>query len=181
MMKSTAGPLDIADPSDWLRSTVPKLAPVEGALRCQVCKDFFDTPMITSCSHTFCSLCIRRCLTNDGKCPACRAPDQELRLRRNWAVQEIVDTFQVARPSLTTLAIGDVEQFNASKPRGKRKLGDTDFEDNGSERKVVGGRRTTRSQNQQQQAQSPKVASSQTTEDDLQPECYVLDKSKLLR
>ncbi|KAL8944603.1 MAG: hypothetical protein Q9211_000528 [Gyalolechia sp. 1 TL-2023] len=174
-MKSTGGPLDIADPSDWLRSAVPKLAPVEGALRCQVCKDFFDTPMITSCSHTFCSLCIRRCLTNDGKCPACRAPDQELRLRRNWAVQEIVDTFQVARPSLTSLAICHVDEIQAKKPRGKRKLDDTDFEDNDSECKVVVGRRKTRSQNQRQ-AQSPNVPSSQTTEDDIRPESHIVDQ-----
>lgn len=42
--------------------------------------------------------CIRRCLSNEGKCPACRAPDQELKLRRNWVVQELVDAFQIARP-----------------------------------------------------------------------------------
>lgn len=171
-MKSTTGLLDIADPSDWLRTTIPKLAPVEGALRCQVCKDFFDTPMITSCSHTFCSLCIRRCLTNDGRCPACRAPDQELRLRRNWAVQEIVDTFQMARPSLISLATCHVEQVKTSKPRGKRKLDDTDFEDDDSERKVVVERRKTRSQSQQQ-VRSPKVGSSQTSEEDLQPDTHI--------
>ncbi|KAL8942290.1 MAG: hypothetical protein Q9216_001763 [Gyalolechia sp. 2 TL-2023] len=175
-MKITAGLLDIADPSDWLKSTVPKLAPVESALRCQVCKDFFDTPMITSCSHTFCSLCIRRCLTNDGKCPACRAPDQELRLRRNWALQELVDAFQLARPSLTSLTICQVEQLKARKPRGKRKLDDTDLEDTDSDRKVVVGRRKTRSQNQQQ-AQSPKAASLQSIEDDSQAASYVVKGS----
>ncbi len=37
------------------------------------CKDFFDTRMTTPCSHFFCSLCIRRCLTNDGRCHTCRA------------------------------------------------------------------------------------------------------------
>lgn len=90
----------VSDPSDWLNTPVALLGPVEAALRCQVCKDFYQTPMITSCSHTFCSLCIRRCLTSDGKCPACRSPDQEIRLRRNWAVQELGDAFQKARETV---------------------------------------------------------------------------------
>ena len=94
---------ELLDPSDWLQTSLPQLTPLESGLRCQVCKDFYDTPMITSCSHTFCSLCIRRCLTSDGKCPACRSPDQEIRLRRNWSVQEIVDAFRHARPTLIQL------------------------------------------------------------------------------
>ena len=95
---------DVPDSTDWLPTKLPTFAPVEAAMRCQVCKDFFDTPMMTSCCHTFCSICIRRCLTSDGKCPTCRAEEQELRLRRNWAVQELVDSFQIARPSLLHLA-----------------------------------------------------------------------------
>ena len=125
---------DVPDPSDWLDTSVKQLAPVEKALRCQVCKDFFDTPMITSCSHTFCSLCIRRCLTNDGKCPACRTMDQELRLRRNWTVQEIVDAFKLARPAILQLGQTTVTTSRGSGPiNGKRKLANTDIEGLGSE------------------------------------------------
>jgi E3 ubiquitin-protein ligase RAD18 len=91
---------DISDPTQWLETPLSLLAPLESALRCQVCKEFFDNPVMTSCCHTFCSLCIRRCLSAEGKCPACRSPDQELKLRRNWAVQELVDAFQTARPSV---------------------------------------------------------------------------------
>ncbi|KAF9892460.1 E3 ubiquitin-protein ligase rad18 [Aspergillus nanangensis] len=97
-------PFDIPDSTDWLNTPLTLVAPLESALRCQVCKDFFDNPVITSCSHTFCSLCIRRCLSAEGKCPACRSSDQELKLRRNWAVQELVDAFQNARPSVLDLA-----------------------------------------------------------------------------
>ena len=121
---------DVPDPSDWLGTSLTKLAPVEAALRCQVCKDFFDTPMVTSCSHTFCSLCIRRCLTSDGKCPACRAPDQELRLRRNWTVQEIVDAFKIARPAVLQLGLGKTENSTSEisgQGNGKRKLDDTNL------------------------------------------------------
>ncbi|KAL8891207.1 MAG: hypothetical protein Q9215_001721 [Flavoplaca cf. flavocitrina] len=149
-MNNVTTSLDIADPSDWLKTTVPKLAPVESALRCQVCKDFFDTPMITSCSHTFCSLCIRRCLTNDGKCPVCRTSDQELRLRRNWTVQEVVEAFQAVRPSLSSFATRGIGNFEIESPRSKRKLDDTDFDEDTDEPKVAIQRRKTRSQDKQQ-------------------------------
>lgn len=139
---------DLSDSTDWLRTPLAALAPVESALRCQVCKDFFDTPMITSCSHTFCSLCIRRCLTEDGKCPACRAADQELRLRRNWTVQELVDAFRDARSSVLQLG-QDVVAAAAARPKNhqghKRKLEDTDAEEDGNSDHQ---RRKTRSQSQ---------------------------------
>ncbi|EAW19240.1 E3 ubiquitin-protein ligase RAD18 [Aspergillus fischeri NRRL 181] len=95
---------DLPDSTDWLETPLSLVSPLESSLRCQVCKDFFDNPVITSCSHTFCSLCIRRCLSTEGKCPACRSSDQELKLRRNWAVQELVEAFQNARPSMLELA-----------------------------------------------------------------------------
>lgn len=115
---------EISDPSDWLQTPLSKLGPVEQALRCQVCKDFFDTPMITSCSHTFCSLCIRRCLTTDGRCPACRTQDQAIKLRANFAVQELVDAFKCARS--VTLQFG--QNFKAAEKNSgqtkKRKVDD---------------------------------------------------------
>lgn len=129
-------------PSDWLQTSLPQLSPVEQALRCQVCKDFFDTPMITSCSHTFCSLCIRRCLTTDGRCPACRTQDQAIKLRPNSTVQELVDAFKVARP--VVLQFG--QNVNVAKDGSgqiKRKLDNDEDEDvDGSLR-----RRKTRSMN----------------------------------
>lgn len=95
---------DVSDSTDWLDTPLSLLAPLESSLRCQVCKDFYDNPVITSCSHTFCSLCIRRCLSAEGKCPTCRTQDQELKLRRNWLVQELVEQFQNARQSILALA-----------------------------------------------------------------------------
>lgn len=138
---------DVPDPSDWLNTPVTQLSTVEAALRCQVCKEFFDTPMITSCSHTFCSLCIRRCITNDGRCPTCRAQEQAMKLRHNAIVQELVDEFQKARPLVLQLgreiqATRDGSRRNTK----KRKLDNTDPED---DVELSGHlRRKTRSQNQ---------------------------------
>ncbi|PGH23725.1 DNA repair protein rad18 [Polytolypa hystricis UAMH7299] len=144
---------DIPDSTDWLSTPLASLARVDSALRCQVCKDFFEHPVITSCSHTFCSLCIRRCLSVEGKCPACRSGDQELKLRRNWAVQELVDSFKLARK-------GVLEFARTARVRGAEDEGEGEVEEgsadvelhvakkrrvNGAEkgrRDVVEGRRT---------------------------------------
>ena len=142
---------DVSDPSDWLQTPFSPLGPVEQALRCQVCKDFFDTPMITSCSHTFCSLCIRRCLTTDGRCPACRTQDQAIKLRANSTLQELVDAFKGARSVILQLGqnLGAAAQSIAQTK--KRKVDDTETEeDDGDDDEHLGHRirrRKTRSGN----------------------------------
>ncbi|KAI1160503.1 DNA repair protein rad18 [Nemania serpens] len=87
----------VADSTDWLSTPLSGLCAVEAALRCQICKDFYKTPMLTSCNHTFCSLCIRRSLSTDGKCPLCRASEQEMKLRSNWSMEEVVTAFVQTR------------------------------------------------------------------------------------
>lgn len=140
--------MDISDPTEWLDTLLSSLAPVDAAVRCQVCKDFYTTPMLTSCSHTFCSICIRRCLASDGRCPTCRASEQEVRLRRNWAVDEIVDAFRSARG--TVLAYG---KQGREDPRGddrslrKRKLDDVESSDIGN---ASPQKRKTRSQSRKE-------------------------------
>lgn len=115
---------DVSDSSDWLGTPLALFAAVEAALRCHVCKDFYTTPMITSCSHTFCSICIRRCLSNDGKCPTCRALDQELKLRSNWDMETAVDAFQRARQAGLEYARTPIASSQAT--RSKRKVLDTE-------------------------------------------------------
>ncbi|KAI1172677.1 hypothetical protein F4777DRAFT_495842 [Nemania sp. FL0916] len=94
----------VTDATDWLSTPLPGLAAVEAALRCQVCKDFYKTPMLTTCSHTFCSLCIRRALSSDSQCPLCRAEDQEVKLRNNWSMEEAVAAFSQARSAVLEFA-----------------------------------------------------------------------------
>ncbi|KAL3467759.1 hypothetical protein BJX64DRAFT_273773 [Aspergillus heterothallicus] len=170
---------DLPDSTDWLATPLKLLAPLESSLRCQVCKDFFDNPVITSCSHTFCSLCIRRCLSTEGKCPTCRSSDQELKLRRNWAVQELVEAFMNARPSVLKLARGttraeavnvgleeaDTEQ-SASK---KRRLEEVV---NGTENRAEQGVRT---RSQSRGVSRPVQPAAVEIVDDIEDEEYIPD------
>lgn len=114
-------PNEVSDSTDWLATPLPGLANVESALRCQVCKDFYKTPMVTSCNHTFCSLCIRRALSSDGKCPLCRANEQEIRLRSNWSMEEVVGAFAQTRPSILQFARKPpvVQRFESPKRRSE--------------------------------------------------------------
>ncbi|KAF3938077.1 hypothetical protein ABW19_dt0204493 [Dactylella cylindrospora] len=103
--------LDIPDPTDWLKTSVPGLQALETALRCQVCKEFFTAPMVTSCGHTFCSLCIRKCLSTSQKCPTCMTTDEPSRLRKNTVVQDLLSHFVSVRDQmLEHLAIKEVEE-----------------------------------------------------------------------
>lgn len=112
---------DISDPSDFSDTSIPTLSEFDTILRCQVCKEMFDTPMITSCSHTFCSQCIRQCLSADGKCPTCRAQDQSSKLRKNGVVQNLVSVWLKIRPNVLE-TIQKADEKIAVENHGKRKL-----------------------------------------------------------
>ncbi|KAH0291521.1 DNA repair protein rad18 [Aureobasidium namibiae CBS 147.97] len=132
----------LSDPSDWLNTSLTPFCALETSLRCQVCKDFFSTPMVTTCSHTFCSICIRRCLSVDGKCPACRANDQASKLRRNWALEEVVGAFVTARPVALDIATKDKKEKEEVSTRPSKRRRTERYSGGASEVTV----RTTRSQ-----------------------------------
>ena len=79
--------------------------------------------MLTSCSHSFCTLCIRRYLAQEGRCPTCRAGEQETKLRRNNALEELVDAFRGVRGRVLDVAKGwkGVEEGNGDEDDGSRK------------------------------------------------------------
>lgn len=154
-------PYDIPDSTDWLNTPLRDLSSLENALHCQICKEFYDTPMITSCAHTFCSKCIRTSLSTDGRCPACRAADQANKLRNNWALQEIVATFIAARPAALKVARAEQEPAAHARKPGKRKRATVDSDDVAQ---THDDRRTTRSK-------SRRLVASQTSE----PEAIVVD------
>ncbi|KIW64739.1 DNA repair protein rad18 [Phialophora macrospora] len=150
---------EFTDSTDWLPTPLAALAPLDSSLRCQVCKDFFTTPMMTSCSHTFCSLCIRRYLSQEGRCPACRESDQEVKLRRNWAVEELVTNFKASRKGILAFATAAAEKprqqqddAEEQRPSKRRKVEVAPATTNGEQR------RSTRSQSRKSQHIGPAPA-----------------------
>ncbi|KAH8728807.1 hypothetical protein GQ44DRAFT_737502 [Phaeosphaeriaceae sp. PMI808] len=120
---------DLPDSTDWLSTSLPAFESLEAALRCEVCKEFLSNPVITSCSHTFCSICIRRCIATDGKCPSCKSACSSDKLAPNIAIREVVMRFQEARPTALEMARADKEEKLQIGSGKKRKLEDTDIED----------------------------------------------------
>lgn len=94
---------ELTDPTEWTSLPLQALGHLDALLRCDICKDFYTSAVITTCSHTFCSLCIRRCLAAEGRCPSCRTSEQESRLRKNVTVQELTDTFTTSRTGFLEL------------------------------------------------------------------------------
>ncbi|KAF2972723.1 hypothetical protein GQX73_g708 [Xylaria multiplex] len=121
----------VADSTDWLSTPLSGLSAVEAALRCQICKDLYKTPMLTSCNHTFCSLCIRRALSADGKCPLCRASEQEMKLRSNWSMEEVVAAFTQARSVVLDFARKPLLVFTTAGEAPKRRADEMDGDEEG--------------------------------------------------
>lgn len=91
---------EVSDPSDWSESKFPKLADLDSYLRCQICKDFLKAPVLTTCGHVFCSICIRRSITESNKCPACLEETYESGLRKVLLLDNIVRWFSHNRDEL---------------------------------------------------------------------------------
>lgn len=81
----------------------PGLAEMDDALRCHVCKDFYNGPLITTCGHTFCSLCIRRHLDSNPRCPICWKETTISQLRANIAVTDATESWTRIRQHLSNL------------------------------------------------------------------------------
>eukprot|EP00667_Euglena_gracilis_P029880 EG_transcript_40342 len=41
-------------------------------LRCVICMDLFQDPVVTPCNHSFCRPCIEQHLRNSSSCPLCK-------------------------------------------------------------------------------------------------------------
>jgi E3 ubiquitin-protein ligase RAD18 len=57
----------------------------------------------------------------DGKCPLCRALDQESKLRGNWALREAVDAFVKSRDAIMQFATTPVTVSTPRSPKRKAK------------------------------------------------------------
>ena len=78
---------------------------IDGALRCPICKDFFDSAIsLPNCGHSFCSECIRRHMSYQRTCPHCKASVHG-EMRKNIQVDEIVAAFSSCRNRLLQLVV----------------------------------------------------------------------------
>lgn len=91
---------DISDPSDFMRTSFPQMSELDSMLRCLVCKDFLKSPVLTTCGHVFCSLCIRRSVSNTSKCPLCSKEIYESGLKKILLLDGISNWFSGNRTDL---------------------------------------------------------------------------------
>ncbi|KAK9381609.1 uncharacterized protein V2V93DRAFT_367390 [Kockiozyma suomiensis] len=118
---------DVSDPSDWTSTSLPQLEPLDTGLRCRICRDWYTAPMITECSHSFCSLCIRKCIAATPSaeapcCPICRASVTEVRLRRNQVLEDLCFWFRSSRMTMLEFAKAQAESSQEKKDvSGKRR------------------------------------------------------------
>ena len=104
---------DLTDSYDWVTAPLPnnalttQLSDFDSSLRCPICSGLYDIPVTTTCSHTFCSQCIRAALRSSRSlgsttafCPVCRVKCDESMLRKDCKVAELVDKFRKLRPKL---------------------------------------------------------------------------------
>ncbi|XP_076628275.1 E3 ubiquitin-protein ligase RAD18 [Colletes latitarsis] len=73
---------------------------IEDLLVCGICYEYMETSVITSCSHNYCSLCIRKYLHYKTQCPVCFAETFEKDLRKNKVLDEIITQFSQVKDRL---------------------------------------------------------------------------------
>ncbi|KAI8333548.1 hypothetical protein BC941DRAFT_401057 [Chlamydoabsidia padenii] len=91
----------IDDPLDF---KTDELQTLDENLRCPICKEFYDTAMILStCSHSFCAMCIRRSLAAEQCCPKCRAPSHDSNLHNNYDLDNVISAWKISRNKILAL------------------------------------------------------------------------------
>ncbi|XP_069682882.1 E3 ubiquitin-protein ligase RAD18-like [Periplaneta americana] len=80
--------LDVEIPTD-----IPALKELDSLLRCGICYEHMKTSMVTSCSHNYCSICIRRSLVYRTQCPSCSTEAFDHQLRNNRIIDSIIEVF----------------------------------------------------------------------------------------
>ncbi|KAF9057143.1 hypothetical protein BJ165DRAFT_1418665 [Panaeolus papilionaceus] len=95
---------DVPDPTDFPPPTeAPGFRTLDGALRCPICGEVYDAPVSISCGHTFCSTCIRSALGIKQECPQCRKTANEVHIRVNHTIENVISSWKEARPFVLNL------------------------------------------------------------------------------
>ncbi|KAL7845293.1 hypothetical protein AOLI_G00234850 [Acnodon oligacanthus] len=69
------------------------LSPLEKDLSCPVCFEIFNDPVILSCSHSFCRLCLQRSWGQKRECPVCRRWASDNYLSTNLALRNTCESY----------------------------------------------------------------------------------------
>lgn len=161
----------LPDSTDWIPTSLPLFEALEASLRCEVCKEFYNNPVISKCTHTFCSLCIRRCINADGKCPTCKSPCVADKLIPNVALRDAVIKFQDARAQAMELAKKEQQKAEIPVPAKKRKVEDTDLEEEEESERRTRSRQTRSSTRRSGRTNySPVVIADSEDEEEIQEE-----------
>ncbi|XP_018022672.1 uncharacterized protein LOC108678719 isoform X2 [Hyalella azteca] len=78
----------------------PAVKQVDDLLRCGICYEFLQTSVMTTCSHNYCSLCIRQSLLHRQSCPTCQSSICDSELRPNRTLDCIIELFPAIRDAL---------------------------------------------------------------------------------
>ncbi|NXY64746.1 RAD18 ligase, partial [Callaeas wilsoni] len=79
---------------------------LDDLLRCGICFDYFSIAVIIpQCSHSYCSLCIRKFLSYKTQCPTCCVAVSESDLKNNRILDDLVKSFNSARQQLLQLVL----------------------------------------------------------------------------
>lgn len=81
---------------------------IEDLLVCGICYEYMEASVITTCSHNYCSLCIRKYLHYKSQCPACFCETFEKDLRKNKVLDEIISYFLRVKEKLQKCLQGQI-------------------------------------------------------------------------
>ncbi|CAH7677160.1 expressed protein [Phakopsora pachyrhizi] len=124
--------LKVSAPEDF-PSKLRNLGALDSTLRCPICKDFYQAPVIihiSNCCHTFCSACIRTCFNNNSdmrigasglggvgssqRCPICKVAAQEEKIKPVPTLEAAVKVWEEARSEVFKL-IEQVHSLSSQK------------------------------------------------------------------
>ncbi|XP_076656288.1 E3 ubiquitin-protein ligase RAD18 [Halictus rubicundus] len=95
-----------------------QLKHIEDLMFCGICYEYINTSVITSCSHNYCSLCIRKYLHYKTQCPTCFAETFEKDLRKNKVLDEIIAQFLQVKDKLKKCLKGPLQFLPGNKCDG---------------------------------------------------------------
>ena len=90
-------------------------------LRCPICKQYFNNPvMISECSHNYCSECIRRSLLHKQECPQCRTKIIRSHLHPNNLIRQLVQSYQLTNKDKMDHIDGKMSNNNKIKSKSQK-------------------------------------------------------------